>query len=264
MTAQRTVVVTGGASGIGDRVVERFLAEGSEVVVVDRNPSPREVRTIRMDLTDDASIDAAAAELPERIDVLVSAAGVSGEAGVAAALAVNFTGMRRFSEAAATRMTAESNVISIASTAGFEWRQRLEGIVALLRARTTDEARIAAAPYLPEGREAYEAYNLAKAAVIVWTMISSRRLVPGMRMNTVSPGLTETPLMKDFYASMGHDQLDPQTEDAGRNGTPQEVAAVIYFLASAEASWISGEDVVVDGGGEGGLLRRKLVEALEA
>lgn len=264
MTQQRTAVIVGGASGIGDKTVERFLADGYRVVVADRNPSPRDVETIAVDLMDPQSITAAAAQLPERIDVLVNAAGVSGKSGVEAALGVNFIGMREFTERAAARMDARSNVVSIASTTGFEWRQRLEGAIALIRARNVAEAVAAVKPFLPEGKESFEAYNLAKATVIVWTMISSRQLVPGMRMNSVSPGPTETPLLKDFYDSIGEDQLDPLKEFAGRHGTPEELAAAIAFMASDEASWISGEDLVVDGGAEGGLLRQRLVDKLTA
>lgn len=262
-TETRTVVITGGASGIGDKVVERFLAEGDTVVVADRNPSPRDVPTVIVDLMDPEAVDRAAEQLPERIDVLVNCAGISGKSGVDMALGVNFLGMRRLTEHAAKRMRMESNVVTIASTTGFEWRRRIEGITALLRAQTVEQARENVAPFLPEGEEAFEAYNLAKATVIVWTMISSRQLVPGMRMNTVSPGPTETPLLQDFYDSIGEDQLDPLKEFAGRHGRPEEIAAAISFLASDDASWISGEDLVVDGGAEGGLLRRKLAEALE-
>ena len=262
MDSRRTVVVTGGASGIGDKVVERFLAEGANVIVVDRNPSPRDVVTLRMDLMDPETVDRAADQLPAHIDVLVNAAGISGKNGVDAALAVNFLGMRQFAERAAARMTADSNVVTIASTTGFEWRQRIEGVKALLRSTTLEEARENVAEFLPEGQESFEAYNLAKATVIVWTMISSRQLVPGMRMNTVSPGPTETPLLQDFYDSIGQEQLDPLKEFAGRHGTPEEIAAAISFMASDDASWISGEDLVVDGGAEGGLLRKKLSGAL--
>ena len=98
------MVVTGGASGIGDKVVERFLAEGDHVIVVDRNESPRDVVTLRMDLMDPETVDRAAEQLPEHIDVLVNAAGISGKNGVDAALAVNFLGMRQFAELASTRM----------------------------------------------------------------------------------------------------------------------------------------------------------------
>lgn len=262
MTAPRTVVITGGASGIGDKVVERFLADGDHVVVVDRNPSAREVPTIIVDLMDPAAIDAAGTSLPAHIDVLVNAAGISGKNGVEAALAVNFLGMRRFTELAADRMTRESNVVTIASTTGFEWRRRLEAATALIRSQDLEEACEAVAPFLPAGQEAFEAYNLAKATVIVWTMLSSRHLVPGMRMNTVSPGPTETPLLQDFYDSIGEEQLDPLKEFAGRHGTPEEIAAAIAFLASDEASWVSGEDLVVDGGAEGGLLRKRLADVL--
>lgn len=256
--SDRIVVVTGGSSGMGAAVVDRLLEEGASVVVLDRNPSPREVAYIAVDLTDPASIHAAVEKLPPVIDAVVNAAGVSGASGVEAALAVNFIGLRQLTEAIAPRLRDDACVLTIASTCGYEWRSRLEGVRALLSAGSTAEAVKVTEPYLPAGKEGFEAYNLAKATAIVWSSASSRAFGPGIRTVTVSPGPIETPLLGEFYSSIGADQLDPLKEYTGRHGTPQEVAAVIMFLLSPAASWISGVDIVVDGGAEGALLREKL------
>lgn len=254
----RTVVVTGGASGIGDAVVQAFRASGDEVFVVDRQPSTRDVRTVQGDLTDTASIHAAVGALPDGIDVLVNAAGVSGIQDVRTILAVNYTGAAVLTELLAPRFSADAAVVSVASTAGYEWRDRVEAIEGLLGTTTVQEAVDCATPYLPKGRESYEAYNLSKAALIVWSMTKSRQFGPNIRTNTVSPGPIETPLLAEFYDSMGSAQLDPLKDMTGRHGTAQEVAAVITFLAGTAASWISGTDTVVDGGAEGALLAAKL------
>ncbi|GAB13281.1 putative oxidoreductase [Arthrobacter globiformis NBRC 12137] len=253
-----TVAITGGSSGIGAAVVNQLLDEGATVIVLDRNPPTVDMPFVRMDLTSPASIRDAVARLPFEMDALVNAAGVSGASGTEMALAVNFIGLRQFTEAAAPRLRPEACVATVASTAGYEWRSRLDAVKALLRSGSVEEASRALAPFLPAGREAYEAYNVSKAAAIVWSATVSHHFGPGIRTVSVSPGPVETPLLGEFYASMGSAQLDPLKEFTGRHGRPEEVAAAIAFLISPAASWISGTDVVVDGGAEGALLRQAL------
>lgn len=261
--SKKTIVITGGASGMGAETVDMFRADGHEIIVVDRNVSPREdVAYVRMDLMDPESIENAVAQLPSGIDVIVNAAGVAGTSGVEAALTVNFIGLRAFTDTAAAKLNATSVIVSIASTVGYEWRSRIDGVKALLSAADTEQAVASAAPYLPEGREGFEAYNIAKSAAVVWSSISSRVYGPGVRTVTVSPGPSETPLLKDFYESIGDEALDRLKDFTGRHGTPADIARVIRFLISDDAEWISGVDIVADGGAEGALLRQRLLEGV--
>ncbi|WP_416966828.1 coniferyl-alcohol dehydrogenase [Streptomyces sp. 4F14] len=248
MTRSRTVVVTGGASGIGDAVVRRFIEQGDEVVVLDRRRGDASARYIGTDLNDCSSIDAAVEALGRPVDVLCNVAGVSGSSPVPLVLGVNFFGLRHLTDRLVPRMNAGGAVVSVASTAGWYWRDHLEEVERLVRAPDFAAGVAAGADVLANGKDAY---TRSKEALIVWTSYAAQRYRGHVRLNTVSPGPVETPLLPEFYDSMGHAELDPLTALAGgRNGRPEEIAAVVAFLAGPEAGWINGTDVVVDAGAE--------------
>ncbi|MBA2946756.1 coniferyl-alcohol dehydrogenase [Streptomyces himalayensis] len=248
MAKPRTVVVTGGASGIGEAVVQRFVARGDAVVILDRRPSDLPVRHIETDLNDRASIEAAVGGLRHPVDVLCNVAGVSGSSPVPLVLGVNFFGLRHLTEQLVPRMNAGGAVVSVASTAGWYWRDHLEEVAKLVSAPDFEAGVKTGAACLDTGKDAY---TRSKEALIVWTSQAAQRYRGHVRVNTVSPGPVETPLLPEFYDSMGHAELDPLTELAGgRNGRPEEIAAVVEFLAGEGASWINGTDVVVDAGAE--------------
>ncbi|MET8080322.1 coniferyl-alcohol dehydrogenase [Streptomyces sp. NPDC005303] len=248
MTRSRTVVVTGGASGIGDTVVRRFAAQGDEVFVLDRKPGSATAQYVETDLNDCSSIDAAVEALRKPVDVLCNVAGVSGTSPVPLVLGVNFFGLRHLTDRLVPKMTAGGAVVSVASTAGWYWRNHLEQVTRLVQAPTFEAGVQAGVEALTNGKDAY---TRSKEALIVWTSYAAQRYRGHVRLNTVSPGPVETPLLPEFYDSMGHEELDPLTELAGgRNGRPEEIASVIGFLAGPESSWINGTDVVVDAGAE--------------
>ncbi|MFF4260203.1 coniferyl-alcohol dehydrogenase [Streptomyces sp. NPDC001663] len=248
MTRSRTVVVTGGASGIGSAVVRRFAAHGDEVLVLDRKPGDTAARYIETDLNDCSSIDAAVEELRQPVDVLCNVAGVSGAAPVPLVLGVNFFGLRHLTERLVPRMNAGGAVVSVASTAGWYWRDHLDEVRRLVRAPDFETGVKTGAEVLANGKDAY---TRSKEALVVWTSYAAQRYRGHVRLNTVSPGPVETPLLPEFYDSMGHEELDPLTELAGgRNARPEEIASVVDFLAGPESGWINGTDVVVDAGAE--------------
>jgi len=244
----RTVVVTGGSSGIGAAAVAAFEAAGDEVVVVDRQEPSGAASFVLCDLSDPRSIDAAAAQLPDRIDVLVNCAGVSGLAPIPTVMAVNFYGLRRLTEALVARIPDGGCVVSVASTSGWFWRDHLDEVGAIISARTDEETAVVIDRFVPDG---YTAYARSKEAVVVWSTVAAQEHLGRVRFNSVSPGPIETPLLADFYEAMGNAELDPlTTRSGGRNGRPEEIAAVVRFLASADAHWINGTDVPVDHGAE--------------
>ncbi|WP_406435344.1 coniferyl-alcohol dehydrogenase [Streptomyces sp. NBC_00631] len=248
MTRSRTVVVTGGASGIGEAVVRRFTARGDEVIVLDRRKPGSPVHFVETDLNDCSSIDTAVDALDRPADVLCNVAGVSGASPVPLILGVNFFGLRHLTDRLVPRMNEGGAVVSVASTAGWYWRDHLAEVTRLIEAPDFRSGVDTGAALLRDGKDAYAR---SKEALIVWTSLAAQRYRGHVRLNTVSPGAVETPLLPSFYASMGHAELDPLTELAGgRNGRPEEIAAVVEFLASAQATWVNGTDVVADSGAE--------------
>lgn len=261
--ASRTVVVTGGSSGIGSAIVTAFRAAGDAVIVVDRQEPSDSTPFILCDLSDTGSIDAAAAQLPDRIDVLVNTAGVSGLAPIPTVMAVNFYGLRRLSEALTSTIVDGGCVVSVASTSGWFWRDHLDEVRAIIAARTDDQIGDVIARFVPDG---YTAYARSKEAVVVWSAVAAQEHLGRVRFNSVSPGPIETPLLADFYEAMGHAELDPLTaRSGGRNGKPEEIAAVVCFLASPDAHWVNGTDIPVDHGAEMAefLAARGIIPALE-
>lgn len=259
----RTIVVTGGSSGIGAAIVAAFTASGDDVIVLDRQPPQEATSFVSCDLTNEAAIASAVAMLPPRIDVLVNSAGVSGLVPIPTVMAVNFYGLRRLTEALVPRIPIGGSVVSVASTSGWFWRDHLDEVGEIIAARTPAEIDDVTGRVVLDG---YTAYARSKEAVIVWTAAASQEHLGRVRFTSVSPGPIETPLLADFYEAMGHAELDPLTaRSGGRNGRPAEIAAVVRFLASPEAHWVNGIDIPVDHGAEIAefLASRGVIAALE-
>lgn len=240
----QTVVITGGSSGIGAETAAIFAASGCSTVIVDRNEPAVGGEFVRCDLSREESINVAVEQLPAKIDVLVNAAGVSGLAPVETVMKVNFFGLRKLTEEVADRINEGGSVINVASTSSWYWRQHLGDIGRVLETRTDSQINLLCAELIPDG---YAAYERSKEAVLVWTTVAAQRYLGKFRVNSVSPGPIQTPLLADFYEAMGHEELDPLTaRSGGRNGKPEEIARVIAFLAAEESFWINGTDIPVD------------------
>jgi meso-butanediol dehydrogenase/(S,S)-butanediol dehydrogenase/diacetyl reductase len=222
----KRALVTGGGTGIGAAVARRLQDEGAEVTVMGRRREPLESVSDRIAVGDVTNPDDCrrAVEAAGPLDLLVHNAGVAGT-GWDDVVAVNLTAAHHlcgFAEAGL--IERQGSIVSVGSTA------------ALVSGAVDAD------------------YNAAKAGLVMLTRSLAVRLGPrGVRANAVCPGWVRTP--------MGEEDMRKLTDDVEgayrkvtrfaplrRAAEPEEIAAAICFLASAEASYITGAVLMVDGG----------------
>ncbi|MGP4057506.1 3-alpha-hydroxysteroid 3-dehydrogenase [Mycobacterium sp. 4D054] len=244
---KRKIVVVGAGSGIGAAVAAHFHDNGDHVLAVDLRPNetPAAAHT-QCDLRDPQSIGGLLADLESDWDVLAHVAGVPGTAPANDVLTVNYLGMRKMVEGMLPRMRRGGSVVAVASIAGIGWEQRLDELSELLAA--TDPEGVAA--WQSRQDPSYPVYTTSKQAVILYAkrLAGTALARYGVRVNTVSPGPVQTPILADFEQTMGKDILDILRDTYGRHGTVEDIVPVIAFLASDAAQWINGQDVHVDSG----------------
>ena len=248
--ASKTYVVTGVASGVGAAVAADLMTRGARVIGLDRaDPTVDLAGFHRCDLTDPAQIDAAVAALAGPIDGLVNVAGVPGSLPVETVAKVNYLALRRLTDALLPRLNDFGAVVNVASTAGANWRARADLVRSLIAVEGWDAGL---RHFLGFGLDSVRAYDLSKEAVILYSMlVSSRERHRGVRVNTVSPGAVETPILSTFYDTMGADLLTRlRTHAGGRDARPEEIAGPVAFLLSRDAQWVNGIDLIADGGAE--------------
>jgi NAD(P)-dependent dehydrogenase (short-subunit alcohol dehydrogenase family) len=234
--AQKSVIVTGGCSGIGLAIVERFRAQGARVLVLDRRPDDAVAvtKTGALFLQGDVSVEAdivvafeSTVDAFGAVDVLVSNAGIQplgvGFDGITGPLlertfAVNVDGVAFGLKHAQKRMSDGGRVINMAS---------FVGIIGI-----------------PRGT----AYAASKAAVIHLTKLGAIELAPRrITVNAISPGTIRTPAVTGIANNPEIPFIERRTP-LGRLGEPEEVAALCHFLASDEAAYITGQNIAIDGG----------------
>jgi NAD(P)-dependent dehydrogenase (short-subunit alcohol dehydrogenase family) len=249
MLLGKTIVITGAASGIGARTAEVCAQLGAEVIGVDLNEGRVPLAGfIRGDLSSAGGVAEIARQLPGRFDALCNVAGLSSASGAVPAVAVNFSGLRGLSEAAAPHMRAGGVVINVASIAGYGWRanlNRARSMVAL--AGFPDVAAVLKEHGVADG----EAYPLSKELLLLWTQLAAHDPAfkdRGVRVVSVSPGPVETPILGQFRQVFGDQRVDADIAAVGRAGTPSDIAPVIAFLCSDGARWINGSNIAADGG----------------
>lgn len=228
-------VVTGGASGIGAAVVQRFTAEGASVLAADV-----EGGDVLVDVTSSASVEAAIADIVDRlggIDVVVCNAGIS----IVGELAT-------LSESAWDRGMAV-NLKGVFLTVKHAWPH-------LVHSRGVALATSSAVGLVASAGQA--AYCASKAGVAMLMRALALEGAPlGVRANSVCPGFTMTPHLERFLAAAD----DPAQAQAaaesihplGRLGRPEDVAEAFVYLASSAGRWVTGVNLPVDGGLSTGL-----------
>jgi NAD(P)-dependent dehydrogenase (short-subunit alcohol dehydrogenase family) len=244
----KNIVITGASSGIGAETARLARYQGAHVIGLDRNdPMITLDGFIKVDMADTASIDAAVAALPGRIDALVNAAGVSGLANKELVARVNYLGLRHLTEALVPNLTGGGAVVNIASILGAEWPKRLDAHKALAATRTfaDGESWLAGAQITQES-----CYQYFKEALIVWSKKRGYEMFMqhDIRMNSVAPGPVFTPILGEFVQMLGEERVASDAANIKRPAIADEIAPPILFLCSDAARWVTGINLPVDGG----------------
>jgi NAD(P)-dependent dehydrogenase (short-subunit alcohol dehydrogenase family) len=257
----RRAVVTGCASGIGERVVRQLTELGADVIGLDqRRPAFKLNEFHELDLADPVSIDQAVACVDGPVDALFNVAGVSSGIGnPPLVVTINFLGLRHVTEALIPKMVAGSSIVSVSSLAAAAYHDHLRAVAPLLNTATMREG-IDWCHAHPDAL-AGGGYQLSKEAVILYTMQTAAPLgARGIRINCTGPGVTETPILDQLRTAYGQGFLEAIPKPLGRVAGPAEQASVLLFLNSRAASYISGQVLWVDGGNVGAAIARELEE----
>lgn len=241
----QVAIVTGGGRGIGAATARRLGSEGAAVVVadIDREPAEEVAGSIRaekgealavpVNVTSRADIEkmlAAALERYDHVDVLANIAGTGFAAhflrltdeGWQRTLNINLTGVFLCSQIVARHMVERGiagRIVNMAST---------NGLV---------------------GEGDYAAYNASKFGVVGLTMTMAIDLAPyNIRVNSVCPGLIKTRLSQPLWADPAASAEYLKKIPLNRFGEPEEVAAAVAYLASTDSGFITGHQLVIDGG----------------
>lgn len=238
----RRILVTGSASGIGAALVAQLSDAGDTVIGLDRRDAD-----IVCDLTSAVQIAEAIATidgpLDGPLDGLALVAGLPGTAEPQAIFAVNTNAPRLLAAGLAARLHEGAGIVAVSSVTAARCPLDDAAKDALLAAPRADLAHQAA---IADGKTAYE---YSKALLNRWVQHAVRDFQPrGIRVNAVSPGPVETPILADFESSIGADRIAAASQLTGRHGQPSEIASAIRFLLGPDAGWINGAELKVDGG----------------
>jgi len=231
MSTDHVVLVTGGNRGIGRAIAERFVAEGYPVAVTARSgEGPAGTLTVRADVTDAAAVDAAFAEVEEKlgpVTIVVANAGIT-------------------KDTLLLRMSEDDFDSVVATNLGGAFRVVKRAAKGMLRAKWGRVILISSVVGL-YGSPGQINYASSKSGLVGFARSLTRELGGrAITANVVAPGFIET----DMTAELPEETQAQYkaTIPAGRFATPDEVAGVVTWLASDDAAYISGAVIPVDGG----------------
>jgi len=245
----KTAIITGGAQGIGKAIAKAFLVQGWTTVIADQDREAGEETTrefdslgllsfVETDVADERQVERLIEQTTSqfgRLDTLINNAGISQNKPLEAlsldewnrVLGVNLTGTFLCAKHAAAHLRrTNGSIINIASTRAF-----------MSEACT-------------------EAYSASKGGVVALTHALAVSLGPNIRVNCISPGWIETApwQKKSRRHHPDHTEEDHLQHPAGRVGIPEDISSLVLFLVSSEASFLTGANLIADGG-----MTRKMI-----
>lgn len=244
----KTIAITGASSGIGAEIARLARYQGAHVIGLDRNdPMITLDGFVKIDMGDTAAIEAAAAQLPKKLDALINAAGVSGLADKDLVARVNYLGLRHLTEALVPNLANGGAVVNITSILGGEWPKRVDAHKELAATKTYADG----AAWLAQNPVPQETcYQYFKEALVVWTKKRGYEMFMqnNIRMNAVAPGPVFTPILGEFVQMLGEERVAADAANIKRPAIADEIAPPVLFLCGDGARWITGINLPVDGG----------------
>ncbi len=229
----KVAIVTGAAGGIGHATAALFAREGAVVYATDLTPPTFEnpdIRTLRQDVTSSADWVALVGEIVEaegELSVLVNNAGIIGP----------------YEDVVNTDMADYERVVAVNQTAVF---LGMKHCIPAMQAGGGGTIVNVSSMWGIIGVEGVAAYQASKGAVRCLTKNAAVTYAPQIRVNSLHPGLTWTPMIEAQDPALRQKQVDGTP--LARMGRPEELAHAALFLASDECAYITGAELVVDGG----------------
>jgi NAD(P)-dependent dehydrogenase (short-subunit alcohol dehydrogenase family) len=218
----KTILITGVASGIGARTAELAGQLGADVIGVDMREQAAPVGSfVKADISSKAGVDDLIAHLPQRIDALCNVAGLSGNTGAVSTLAVNFYGLRALSEGLAPKLREGGAIVNVASVAGYGWRANLNRAASMVGIEGFPDVAKVVADHQVKNEEGYP---VSKELLVLWTQRAAHQELfrsRGIRVNAVSPGPVETPILKQFRSVLGDARVDSDIARASHSRPPR-------------------------------------------